>query len=757
MKRDVKGLSIFSRLLIAFVGVVMIMSGILTAVFYVFSRRSVEKQAEDYVQQQFQTISYHFRTELRNTLVKDLQLLASNPLLDEYLMSSEAERDVNARGLERLFLESLKTGREYQSITFVDAVGRERVKVDWSGRVRTYRNVSSRPLFKRISSESPGSIDIEGPFADRFGNVLISVAIYKTDADIGKFGGAVIIDYSLEEFFRYLDRLKILDENPLWLFSPDGKVLKQPRERGAGFDPRAYLAKELQPEPVFQMVREGMLMYQDLSVIPDRPLLRLAVTIPSSLLLRDVQPVLRFVFIVLLCSLLFISVVAYYLSRYLSRPIIELARAASRVARGERQAVVTSGGTAEAQLLVESFNRMTEDLEKTTVSRDYVDNIIKSMMDTLIVLSPEGRIIRLNQAACALLGYRETELIGKPFDSIIADETGAEPGISGLIEKQTIVMREISYYARDGRKVPVLFSASVMYDAQANVEGFVCVAQDITERKRAEAQLRSYSEELTEINDELRNFAYLVSHDLRSPLVNIKGFSDELFHSIREIRPLLEKHVQDFDEARRRKYGDILDKDIPQALQFIGSSVNRMDNLIGAVLKLSRAGRRKLNPEPLRTEALIRTILQSFAHQIETGGVTVVVGELPDLVADRTAMEQIFANLLDNAVKYLDRGRPGRIEVTAETRGSEAVFHVSDNGRGMVQEDIPKAFDLFRRLGRQDVPGEGMGLAFVKTLVRLLGGRIWCESEAGAGATFSFALPLVSGEAGDEALRHRTE
>jgi PAS domain S-box-containing protein len=749
MKRDNTGLSIFPRLLIAFVGVVIIMSGMLTAVFYVFSRKSVEKQTEEYVRQQFQTISYNFGSELRNALVKDLQLLNANPLLDEFLMSSIAEREVTARAVERSFLESLKASRSYQSITFVDADGKEAVKVDWSGRVRKHRSVGDRALFTRLRAGNPGAIDVEGPFTDQYGNILFSAGIYKTDADIGKFGGAVIIDYNLEEFFNYVGRIKIFDKNPIWLFAPDGTVLKRQAREQAGFDPRGYFAEGFRRDPLLTMVSEGMLVYQDLSIIPDRPLLRLAISIPSSLLLQDMRSVLRFFFFVFAASIVLISIVVYYLARYLSRPIIELAQAAARIARGERSAQVRVKATGEVLMLVDSFNRMAEDLEKTTVSRDYVDNIITSMMDTLIVASPDGKIMRLNAAARVLLGYDEEELIGRPLETVIAKDPGDGPGLSDQLVKEEIYSSEMFYRVKGGGRVPVLFSSSIMYDAQHNAAGIVCVAQDITERKRSEAQLKSYSDELAEINEELKTFAYIVSHDLRAPLVNIKGFSDELLYSIEEIKPVLEQHLAGIGKGLRRKYDLILEKDIPEALRFIGSSVKRMDNLINAILKLSRAGLRKLNPEPLQMEEFVQTILHTLAHQIETRHITVTLTPLPDLVADRTAVEQIFGNLLDNAVKYLEPGRPGRITISADRSDAEIVFHVRDNGRGMSKEDIPKAFEIFRRVGKQDAPGEGMGLAYVKTLIRLLGGRIWCESEPGVGTTFSFSLPLSAEPSGE--------
>jgi signal transduction histidine kinase len=246
------------------------------------------------------------------------------------------------------------------------------------------------------------------------------------------------------------------------------------------------------------------------------------------------------------------------------------------------------------------------------------------------------------------------------------------------------------------------------------------------------------------VNEELKSFAYIVSHDLRAPLVNIRGFSEELVHGIRELGPLLENHLHGYPEKERSKFSEVVKKDIPEALKFIGASVSRMDSLISAILNLSRAGRRKLNPETVKTDELVRGILETLAHQIESRGITVEVGALADLVADRTAMEQIFGNLLDNAVKYLEPGRPGRIEIESDRSGREVVFRVRDNGRGIAGEDIPKAFEVFRRVGRQDVPGEGMGLSYVRALVRHLGGRIWCESTPGVGTTFSFSMPAVA-------------
>jgi PAS domain S-box-containing protein len=426
----------------------------------------------------------------------------------------------------------------------------------------------------------------------------------------------------------------------------------------------------------------------------------------------------------------------------ITRPLAELVEATRAIGAGNlgRRARISTKD--EIGQLGSAFNAMIESLERTTVSKDYVDNVIGSMMDALIVAAEDGTIVQVNAAGCRLLECAEAELVGHPLDAVI--EAGPHEGLSIVgeaLSRGGIENSERLCLTGRGRLAPVLLSASVMQDVHSGAKRVVCVVRDITDRKRAEEKLRNYSEDLREINEELKNFAYIVSHDLRAPLVNIKGFSEELIIGIRELGPLLEKYLEGFPDEEQRKFSEVLKKDIPEALRFIGSSVNRMDHLINAILKLSRAGRRKLNPERINVAELIRTVLDSLAHQLESRCAQVSAAELPGIIADRTALEQIFGNLLDNAVKYLDPARNGEIHIFSEQGGEDVVFHVRDNGRGMAKEDIPRAFEIFRRVGPQDAPGEGMGLAYVKALVRLHGGRIWCESEPGVGTTFSFSIP----------------
>ena len=189
--------------------------------------------------------------------------------------------------------------------------------------------------------------------------------------------------------------------------------------------------------------------------------------------------------------------------RILLTPITTLAAAAARLAKGDLSTQVTLRSTGEIKLLIDSFNRMAEDLEKTTVSRNYMNNIFRSMIDTLVTVSAEGTIRGCNTAICTLLGYEENDLIGKPLETVIAKGAGGGgPIIEDVREKGAIRNRELDYAGRDGRAVPMLFSASPMYDESGRFEGAVCVAQDITEQKRAEEELRLSEEMFKVLSDQ---------------------------------------------------------------------------------------------------------------------------------------------------------------------------------------------------------------------------------------------------------------
>jgi signal transduction histidine kinase len=265
-----------------------------------------------------------------------------------------------------------------------------------------------------------------------------------------------------------------------------------------------------------------------------------------------------------------------------------------------------------------------------------------------------------------------------------------------------------------------------------------------------EETIKARTGALVRANEEVQRFAYIVSHDLRSPLVNVMGYTSELEQAGKTIERAIAR--AEIDREVDPEVVAAVREDMPEAVGFIRASTEKMDRLINAILKLSREGRRNLTPEALDMTAMAGRIADSIRHQTEEKGAEIVVEPLPAFENDRLSIEQVFGNLIDNAVKYLDPARPGHIVVSGRDKpGGWVEYTVADNGRGIAPRDHERVFELFRRAGRQDTQGEGLGLAFVRNSVRRLGGEITLESTLGEGSTFRLKFPkrLILDEAGD--------
>lgn len=266
--------------------------------------------------------------------------------------------------------------------------------------------------------------------------------------------------------------------------------------------------------------------------------------------------------------------------------------------------------------------------------------------------------------------------------------------------------------------------------------------RDLNENLEGAVQMRT--QDLQRANDEIQRFAYIVSHDLRSPLVNVMGFTSELEAALRPLSQLVEQAAARDAALVSNEARLAVEEDLPEALGFIRASTQKMDRLINAILRLSREGRRTIAPVPIELTPLANSIVDGIRHLVDERGARIdVQDDMPTIKTDRLALEQIMSNLVENALKYLAAGRPGEITVSARSERGRVLIAIADNGRGIDPRDHERIFDLFRRSGTQDQPGEGIGLAHVRTLAYRLGGTITVNSQLGEGATFTIDLPVV--------------
>lgn len=253
------------------------------------------------------------------------------------------------------------------------------------------------------------------------------------------------------------------------------------------------------------------------------------------------------------------------------------------------------------------------------------------------------------------------------------------------------------------------------------------------------AELAAANVILAQKNEEVEAFVYIVSHDLRAPLVNLQGFSSELERSCGALEASL--RPVSLPETTRRTVQTILSEDIAGALRYISASASKFQRLIDALLLLSRTGKQELRIEAIDVRALVDSTVMSLRQSIANSGAEVLVESLPAVNGDVTAIGQVFSNLISNAIKYLQPGRPGRIAVGGQTTDGHAHYWVRDNGAGIAASAQRRLFQVFQRFHPNLADGEGMGLAIVKRIVERHGGKIWAESEEGVGTAFHFELP----------------
>ena len=367
--------------------------------------------------------------------------------------------------------------------------------------------------------------------------------------------------------------------------------------------------------------------------------------------------------------------------------------------------------------------------------------IVASSDDGIVGKTLDGVITSWNRGAEKLFGYSALEAVGRSIDFIIPpDLLEEEKGIREKISRGVPVQHyETIRVRKDGGRIDVSLTVSPIRDGFGKVVGGSKIARDITEQKRAELKLAELAQSLAEKNKELEAVVYVTSHDLRSPLVNIQGFTKELKRSCDEVSELMKNREQ--SAAQQKELENILSRDIPEAMEFIQAGVTKIDLLLAGFLRFSRLGRAALRIEPQDMNKMLADVTQAMEFQIQQAGATVKISDLPECRGDSTQINQVFSNLLDNALKYRNPKHPAVITVFGNLENDRAVYGVRDNGLGIPAEHQKNIFEIFHRLNPSATEGEGLGLTIAQKVLERQEGNIWVESRAGHGSTFFVSLP----------------
>ena len=374
--------------------------------------------------------------------------------------------------------------------------------------------------------------------------------------------------------------------------------------------------------------------------------------------------------------------------------------------------------------------------------KQYTEQIISIAPTMICSFALDGRILSSNNAVDNYFESASGALQEKNWWEIFCNYSAQQ--IEQLLEalrQGPVLGQEMALGTGSAKRRIISWNLVARFSQGAPGMEIIGVGADITERKRAEEERERFLRELESMNKELESIVYVASHDLRSPLVNIQGFSRKLGKACGEIGTLLES-VQ-IPEEPRLALG-ALQGTIGKSLHFITSSVEKMDALLGGLLRLSRLGRKALKNESIDMDRLLCDVVTSMTYQVQKSGGAVEVEPLLPCSGDAVQINQVFSNLIDNAIKYAAPERPPLVRISSRRADDRVIFSVTDNGIGIPLAQQEKIWEVFHRLNPDgSAEGEGLGLTMVRRILDRSNGQVWVESAAGAGSVFFVALPCA--------------
>ncbi|MHC4642062.1 MAG: sensor histidine kinase [Planctomycetota bacterium] len=391
---------------------------------------------------------------------------------------------------------------------------------------------------------------------------------------------------------------------------------------------------------------------------------------------------------------------------------------------------------------IQNITKRKQAEESLAKESNLLRTLINNMPDNIYVKDIKSRFVIANISVAHLMGTTPEGLLGKTdfdfYPQQLAEKYFADDQKVIRTGRPLVGQEEPSIDPASKRK---WYSTTKvpLRDSQGRIVGIVGISRDITVRNFIEKDRIRLMQKLGLKNEELESILYVTSHDLRSPLVNIQGFSNELARSCDLIISALRDQLTGADVSEEVR--NALNKDIPQDLSFIVTSANKMDTLLNGLLRLSRLGQAALKIEPLDMNAMLADVTKSMEFQTKKAGAKINIEKLPPCSGDASQINQIFSNILDNALKYLDESRPGVINISAEIDNGRRIYRVEDNGVGIAPEKQSKIFEIFHRLEPDKTRGEGLGLTIVRRILDWHNGKVWVESELGKGSKFFISLP----------------
>ena len=355
----------------------------------------------------------------------------------------------------------------------------------------------------------------------------------------------------------------------------------------------------------------------------------------------------------------------------------------------------------------------------------------------------EGKFIKINTAMARIFGYESAEeLMGVTPMHLFGSAERRTAFLADVIEKGGVKNREKEMIKKDGSSFWSLITITVTHDVNSEALYFDGVVEDITERRKMASEKEQLLKTLAVKNEELESIIYISSHDLRTPLLTIQGFRTELEKACVSLKDSFDG--MNLSDKSRKKLEIIIQEDIPHALDHIRSGISKISNLIDGLLVLSKVASIQKVEDVVDVDRLVRTVVENKKIDLSKNGASVVIDQLPACVGNFSALRDVFANLVDNAIHYRNPDRPLQIHISAKTDDSRVIYCIEDNGIGIEEQYQKQIFNIFHKLHPQESSaGEGLGLTITKRILDHLDGTIWVESEVHKFTRFYISLHVA--------------
>ncbi|MBN1688025.1 MAG: response regulator [Candidatus Omnitrophica bacterium] len=801
-KLKAQGLTIFQRSLMAYVGIGLFIIMLTGGLHYWDKKEFIEQNIHSQITTLMTAAENNFRDNYITPIENSLDFLERTPSLEKFLQSPKQEIFITKPPVERLFQESVKRNKgKYLSLRFIDAKGEEKIVGEEGRRFRDYRRIGTQTgrlrdtliddLFEKLVFSQRGQVFYSSPFQDKNNRWSFLAGLRKEDPEAGGFGGALVIHADLTPYLTYLPQVNFLNEPITWLFEPGGQVL---------FSPPKEIQKPFSHEDIHKLNDSNPFLLSFVIKVgaDQQPFLHLVMFAPPERYAGEFIEEFYHSVAVAGVMIIMVIIIAWVLSRQISSPLSELAVSVGKLARGDLSARVHSQPSGEIGSLVQAFNQMAVDLEKTTVSRDDLikenekrrkaeeflaqeknkaEEYLNIAGVIIVAIGTDEKVKLINRQGALILERRKEEIIEKNwFENFIPQDERDDvlKVFRKNIETQdTDNTHENNILCGTKGIRRVLWHNTVLKDETGKVIGTLSSGEDVTKQRMIEAKEKQWTNEALRSAERDR----LRVRELEKAYKDLERAQEAFLNMMEDMERMRDQALEaskaksDFLATMSHEIrtpmnaiigmGDLL-ADTPlsdEQREFVNTLRRNGEgllSLINDILDLSKveAGRLELEAINFSVIELVESVTEMMAvkaHEKHLELIHWIDPNVPSIVGgDQNRLRQILINLVGNAIKFTEQGEVA-VEVKLEEGNAPEnpqvglLFLVRDTGVGIPKDKQAAVFEHFTQVDSSTTRrygGTGLGLTITRKLVDLMGGKVWLESEPGKGTTFYFNVRL---------------